>query len=603
MRDGCRLATDVYLPAREGRFPVIMERTAYGKCEASRSEIDAGAARRLERAEVAGHFVRRGYAVVYQDCRGRYDSEGEFVKYLAEAADGEDTLAWLLDQPWCNGRVGTKGLSYGAHVQMALACQGPTGLAAMVVDSGGFSNAYQGGIRQGGAFELKQVTWAMRRAREACARADRQLAAQALDREDLKAWFSVMPWQPGRSPLRWAPDYEDYLFDQWSHGDFGDYWRQSGIYAAGRYDRVPDIPQVHMSSWYDAYVRTATENYAALSRMKRGPIQLIMGPWLHGDRNVTHAGDVEFGPAATFDGHIAENWREFRLRWFDRWMRGIDNGVDAEPRVRLFVMGGGSGRRNAEGRLEHGGRWMSCNDWPVPGTREVDYFLQPGQRLHTQPSSDGTSYVYDFDPRNPVPTIGGSLTSGWPIFEGGAFDQREDARFFGARSDGLPLAARHDVLAFETDPLTQDTMVVGRIVARLFISSNRPDTDFTVKLIDVYPPSDDDPAGFAMNLTDGILRCRYRRSWERPEPMLDGEVYEIEVECFATANVFRAGHRIRLDVSSSNFPKFDVNPNTGEAPGTARRCVVATNTVHASRVRPSRLILPVVPAGALAAWQ
>ena len=605
MRDGRRLATDIYLPAHAGRpaagrFPVLMERTPYGKALPSRSEIDAGSDRRMERAEVAASFVRHGYVVVYQDCRGRYDSEGEFVKYLAEAEDGEDTLKWLLDQPWCDGQVGTKGLSYGAHAQMALACQGPRGLAAMVVDSGGFSNAYQCGIRQGGAFELKQVTWAFRRAKESLERSGRLREAAALEAEDLHAWFRAMPWRPGHSPLRWEPEYEDYLFEQWRHADFSGYWRQSGIYAAGSYDEIPDVPQVHMSSWYDAYVRTATENYMALSRRKRSCIQLIMGPWLHGDRNVTHCGDAEFGPAAAFDGQVAENWRSFRRRWFDRWLRGVRNGVENEPRVRLFLMGDGSGRRNAEGRLEHGGRWIACTDWPVPGAHPVDHFLHPGQRLSTEPTMvDESVCRYQFDPAKPVPTIGGSLTSGWPIFEGGGFDQRESARFFGARGDGLPLSARADVLVFETEPLAEDTAVIGPIEVTLFVSTDAPDTDFTAKLVDVYPPSDDYPQGFALNLTDGILRCRYRESFEHPRPMVAGEVCEIRIECFATANLFKAGHRIRLDISSSNFPKYDVNPNTGEAPGEARCKRVATNAVHLSRARPSRVRLPILATAAL----
>jgi uncharacterized protein len=605
MRDGCHLATDIYLPARAGRavdgsFPVLLERTPYGKALPSRSEVDAGSDHRMDRAEMAASFVRHGYVVVYQDCRGRYDSEGEFVKYLAEAKDGEDTLKWLLEQPWCNGEVGTMGLSYGAHAQMALACQGPQGLAAMVIDSGGFSNAYQCGIRQGGAFELKQVTWAFRRAKESVASSGDALRAAALEAEDLHAWFRAMPWRPGHSPLRWEPEYEDYLFEQWRHADFSDYWRQSGLYATGSYDEVPDIPQVHMSSWYDAYVRTATENYMALSRRKRSCIQLIMGPWLHGDRNITHCGDIEFGPAAAFDGQVAANWRTFRRRWFDRWMRRVPNGADREPRVRLFLMGGGSGRRNAEGRLEHGGRWIGCADWPVPGAHLVDHFLHPGQRLSTEaPGVDESMLHYQFDPAKPVPTIGGSLTSGWPIFEGGGFDQRESARFFGARGDDLPLSARADVLVFETEPLPEDTAVIGPIELTLHVSTDAPDTDFTAKLIDVYPPSADYPQGFAMNLTDGILRCRYRESFEHPKPMVPGEVCEIRIECFATANLFKAGHRIRVDISSSNFPKYDVNPNTGESPAEARSRRVALNSLHLSRAHPSRIRLPIVPAAAL----
>lgn len=608
MRDGCRLATDIYRPAQDGKpvqccFPVILERTAYDRSQSSRSEVNLGGSRPMSRAQVAEFFVREGYVVVYQDCRGRHASEGDFVKYLSESEDGEDTVRWLTEQSWCNGQVGTKGLSYGAHAQMALACRSPKGLAAMVLDSGGFSNAYQGGIRQGGAFELKQVTWAFRRALEACDRRGEPLVAQALQAEDLHAWFRALPWRPGHSPLRWVPDYEKYLFEQWRHMDFDAYWQQPGIYAAGNYDLVPDIPQVHMSSWYDPYVRTATENYVGLTQRKRSCMQLIMGPWLHGDRNITHCGDVEFGSAAAFDGNLSTDWRTFRRRWFDRWLRGIPNGVEREPRVRLFVMGGGSGRRNSEGRLEHGGRWMAASDWPVPGSRLLDFYLHPEGVLSLDPPPAAESVTrYTFDPRRPVPTIGGSLTSGRPIFEGGAFDQVEDPRFFGARGDRLPLAARPDVIVYQTAALERDTMVIGPIVVTLHVSSDAPDTDFTAKLIDVYPASADYPRGFAMNLTDGILRCRYRQSWERPQLMTSGVVYEIRIECMATANLFKAGHRIRLDISSSNFPKYDVNPNTGESPGEARSCRTATNALHHSRVRASRVALPVVDASAIRPW-
>ncbi len=605
MHDGVRLATDIYRPARDGvrldgKFPVILERTPYGKTLASRSEVDLGMSAPRPRPEVAEWFVHQGYVVAYQDCRGRHDSEGEFVKYLAEGEDGYDTVCWLAAQPWCNGRVATMGLSYAAHTQTALACLAPPALAAMVIDSGGFSNAYQSGIRNGGAFEMKQATWAFNQAKESrYAKANAHVRA-AMEQEDLREWFKAMPWKPGHSPVRWVPEYEDYLFEQWRRGTFDDYWRQLGIYAEGFYDRFADVPQVHMSSWYDAYVRTAAENYLALSRSKRGPVSLIMGPWTHGDRGKTFAGDVDFGPAATIDGNLAANWRVFRQRWFDRWVKGIPNGVDAEPRVRLFLMGGGSGRRNAQGRLDHGGRWIAGTDWPLPEANFIPYYLHAsGQLDRTQPSESAASLAYDYDPSNPVPTIGGPLTSGQPVFEGGAFDQREDERFLGVRQPGLPLAARPDVLVFETGPLAEDLAVIGPIVARLQVSSTCGDTDFTVKLIDVHPPNEDYPRGFAMNLTDGILRCRYRSSWEKPELMVPGEVYEIKIEPFATCNLFKAGHRIRLDISSSNFPRYDVNPNTGEPEGRAMLKRIATNRVYVDRARASHVVLPIVPPDAL----
>ncbi|HUF82358.1 MAG TPA: CocE/NonD family hydrolase, partial [Burkholderiales bacterium] len=266
MRDGVRLATDVYRPARgkkpaEGRFPALLERTPYGKKLVSRTEIDRGMFAAQRRPDVAAWFVRHGYVVVYQDCRGRFGSEGQFIKYLAEGEDGYDTIAWIAAQPWCDGRVATMGLSYAAHTQIAAACLAPPAMAAMVVDSGGFASAYSSGIRQGGAFELKQVTWAFKYAKDSPLAAADPVVRAALEREDLFEWFKVMPWKPGHSPLRRVPEYEDYVFEQWTRGVFDDYWRKLGIYARGFYEQLADVPQVHLSSWYDAYIETATENY------------------------------------------------------------------------------------------------------------------------------------------------------------------------------------------------------------------------------------------------------------------------------------------------------------------------------------------------------
>jgi len=603
MRDGVHLATDVYLPARgerrvPGAWPVILERTPYGRNLPSRSERSVAEPDEAKtRAEVAAMFVERGYVVVYQDVRGRYDSEGEYQKYLDDADDGFDTCAWILDQPWCDGRIGTKGLSYAAHTQGALASAAAPGVAAMFLDSGGFSNAYQGGIRQGGAFELKQATWAYRNALVSPeVTGDPEILAE-MQAVDIRRWFREMPWRPGRSPVSLAPEYEAYLFEQWTKGEFDDYWKQPGIYAQGFYEAWPDAPMVHMSSWFDPYPRTATDNYVGLSGMKRGPVRLILGPWTHGDRSLTYAGDVDFGPAATLDGQLAEDYWELRIRWFDRWLRGIDNGVDTEPTVRYFLMGGGTGRRNAEGRMDHGGVWRSADDWPIPGATDTPYYLHPDGRLApSRPTEPEKSLTYRYDPRDPVPSIGGTITSGAPIMVGGAFDQREREDFFGSTEPYDPLSARPDVLVFQTEPLRDDVEVTGPLVVRLWITSDAPDTDFTAKLLDVYPPNEDYPDGFAMNLTDGILRCRYRDSWEDPSMMTPGETYEIVIEAFPTSNLFKAGHRIRLDISSSNYPHFDLNFNTGEQEGLATGSRIATNTVWVDRTRPSHAVLPIVPA-------
>jgi putative CocE/NonD family hydrolase len=584
-RDGVMLATDIYRPDGSGPFPVLFERTPYDKSAPSRSEITAADPTPRSREAVAACFVAHGYAVAYQDCRGRYRSGGRFTKYLSEAADGADTLAWLRRQSWCDGNIGTSGLSYAAHTQAALGVLDPPGLKAQFLDCGGFSNAYRSGIRHGGAFDLKQATWAYR---NALADARDPETRAALSAQDIQAWFRRMPWSRGNSPVSAAPDYEDYLFEQWSHGVFDDYWKRPGLWAEGFYDRYAAVPVVHLSGWYDPYARTAMENYAGLGRAGRGPQRLILGPWTHGDRSLRYAGEVDFGDAAPVDGNLAEDFFDLRRRWFDHWMRGVANGVEAEPKVRVFVMGGGSGRRNRDGRLDHGGRWRAASEWPLPETRWTRFYLHPDRGLLTTPPAGTGGLDYVFDPRDPAPTRGGAISSGEPVMRAGAFDQSE-------------AATRPDVLVFTTPPLDDDLEIAGPVTARLWIASDAPDTDFTAKLIDFYPPSADYPAGFAMNLTEGLLRVRYRDSWEHPALMTPGEIYPITVELFPVANLFRRGHRLRLDISSSNFPHFDVNPNSGEPEGAWRDPRPARNRVFAAAERPSHVLLPVVPRSAATA--
>jgi uncharacterized protein len=601
-RDGVRLATDVYRPPGAGPFPVILERTPYDKSAPNRSErtasdIAIGAAPR-SRAEVAAYFARHGYAVAYQDCRGRYRSDGRFTKYLSEAEDGYDTLLWLMAQPWCNGRVATMGLSYAAHTQMGLGCLDPPGLAAQFIDCGGFSNASRSGIRHGGAFDLKQASWAYR---NALADARDPAVGIALEAQDIAAWFARMPsrpWRRGDSPLSPAPEYEDYLFEQWSHGNFDEFWQQPGIYAEGYYDCYAEVPMVHLSGWYDPYARTAAENYLGLSRRKRAPVQLILGPWTHGDRSLTHAGEVEFGPAAAVDGNLAEDFLALRRRWFDRWVRAIENGADREPAVRVFVMGGGSGRRNAKGMLDHGGFWRSAGEWPLPETEWARLYLRADCSLAPEPGPEGAApLTLTADPLDPVPTVGGAISSGEPVMRGGAYDQSTGPALFGARPPYGPLAARPDVLSVATPPLSVDLEIAGPIELRLWLASDMPDADIHAKLVDLYPPSEDYPQGFAMNLSEGLLRLRYRESWERPRMMTPGEIYQVGIELFPIANLFRRGHRLRLDLAGSNFPHFDVNPNSGEPEGAAEQPRRATSHIFADNRRCSHLILPVIPRG------
>lgn len=594
MRDGVSLATDVYLPAdAHGPLPVLLERTPYNKSGTNHADCSLADPKPRSKPQVAAEFARSGYAYVLQDCRGRYGSEGGFCKYVNEAADGVDTLRWILAQPWCNGAVGTLGLSYGAHVQTALAGENPPGLRTMWIDSGGFSSAYHSGIRQGGAYELKQLTWAYKHAKLAPeTRADPQRKA-GLEAQDIGRWARVNPWRHGHSPLLAAPEYESYIVEQWAHECFDDYWRQPGLCARGRYEQFADLPMVHLSSWYDPYALTATENFLGLKAGRRGPVKLVLGPWTHGQRSKSYAGEVDFGSAATLDGNLAPDYLALRRDWFDAHLRGAESRFLPEP-VHYFLMGGGSGHRNAAGRLDHGGRWCSAADWPPPEAQEQAFYLHADGALDAKPEAAATSLGYRFDPTDPVPTIGGATASGAPLMEAGAFDQRESAILYGATQPGRALADRSDVLVFQTRPLAQPVDVVGPVRVQLRVSSSALDTDFTIKLVDVHPPSADYPNGFAMNLSHGILRLRFRNGYERPELLTPGQVYPITISAFPTANRFAVGHRIRLDISSSNFPHFDVNPNTGAPAGQASEPVVAYNRVHLSPECPSALWLHVL---------
>ena len=589
MRDGVRLAVDIHRPAKggspvEGAFPVLLHRTPYNK------SAETGV---LE----AGFFAARGYVSVVQDCRGRYASEGEFIKYLNEGVDGYDTLDWLAQQPWCNGKIGTFGLSYGAHAQAALACLNPPNLACMWLDSGGFSNAFQSGCRNGGAFELRQVTWAFNEAMES-----REVQAQplvtktAMESQDIRDWFQRFPWKKGHSPLKWTPGYEDYLMEIWTRELFDDYWKQVGLCAESHYEQFSDVPQMYMGSWYDPYARSTTDNYVALSSNKTGPLGLIMGPWTHGGRSVSYAGNADMGPQAILDNNLDRDYNSLRLRFFDRWLKGIESSREEEPPVRIFVMGGGSGKRNSQERLDHGGRWRREGQWPLARAVNTTFYLQADGSLSPQfPLEDQRPSRYLFDPNQPVPTIGGNISSGRPIMEPGGFDQRESSEFYGSRPPYLPLASRPDVLVFQTEPLAADVEVTGAISVNLWVASSALDTDFTAKLLDVYPPSEDYPEGYALNLCDGILRAKFRNSWENPEPLEPGEIYSIVIPLLPTSNLFVRGHRIRLDISSSNFPRFDVNGNTGENPAISAVKIPTQNSVYHDAGRPSHVLLPIVP--------
>ena len=440
---------------------------------------------------------------------------------------------------------------------------------------------------------MRQATWAFREAMESPeARDNPDTVKAAMARQDIHDWFARFPWKPGHSPLSWTQEYEDYLMEIWGHDTYDEYWQQVGLCAMAHYGTFADVPQVHQCSWYDPYAAGTIQNYLALSQTKSESVSLIMGPWTHGGRSVTYAGNVDFGAGSTLDNAKQGNFNEQRLAFFDHWMKGESNGWDKRAPVKLFLMGGGTGRRNPEGRLDHGGRWVNETAWPPPRARETTFYLQQGGGLSLSLPQPGIqSTTYRFDPENPVPTIGGNISSGLPIMEPGGFDQRESEDFFGAKAPYLPLASRPDVVVFQTEPLRESQEITGPVVVRLWISSTAVDTDFTAKLIDVYPPSRDYPEGYALNLTDGILRAKFRDSWTEPELMEAGQVYPLTIELYPTSNLFVRGHRIRVDISSSNFPRLDVNGNTGVNPALSPIKNVADNTVYHDRERPSHVAL------------
>jgi putative CocE/NonD family hydrolase len=584
VRDGTPLALDLYLPARSGRpidgkLPALLARTPYDKSVAPVAE--------------ARWFAARGYAVAVNDVRGRYASDGRWRFLLDDPDDGFDVVRWIGRQPWSNGKVGTFGTSYVGGTQHALACARPPELACMIpVDS--VSNCGVAGIRHGGAFELRFMNWifTIGAPNARAALADPALKAALTENGRLMPQHLLrLPVRPGTTPLKHVPEYEAWLVEALRHGDNDAYWKQPGYSVIDNVDRYADVPVYHVTGWYDSWCRQNVLNWQALSAAKKSPQRLIVGPWTHGGQNRNYAGEVEFPPEAALD------FNAWRLRWFDRWLKGVENGVETEGPVRLFVMGGGDGRKSKDGRLRHGGRWREEKTFPPERAQPTPYYLHADGKLsRDRPWAEGRPTTFRFDPNDPVPTIGGNLSSIAGLLEAGGFDQRCRPTTLFAK-DQLPLSERRDVLVFQTDPLPAAVEVTGPVTVRLYVSSTAVDTDFTAKLLDVYPPNPDYPLGFDLNIGDSITRMRYRDSLETAKLMTPGELYEVAIHLYPTANVFAKGHRIRLDVSSSNFPRFDLNPNTGEPLQQHRRTVPADNTVYHDAPRASHVVLPVVPGG------
>jgi putative CocE/NonD family hydrolase len=585
MRDGVRLATDVYLPAKEGhpsaeKFPTILTRTPYG-----RTGSDA----------LGRYYAERGYAVIAQDTRGRYDSEGVWHMLTDDGPDGVDTADWIAKQPWSDGQIGMFGTSYVGGTQHALAMADCPHLKTVIpVDA--MSNLGYASMRNGGAFELRFWNWIFSIGGPNGSRQARDPATAAVLKEmmnDRRHYLLHLPLRHGTTPLKLIPEYEDWLVAAMSHGANDDFWAQNNIIDHA--EKYCDMPVYLVGGWYDSWASNTTANYQALSKRLQSPVYLIMGPWTHGGQGSHAHGQLDFGADAAIADPLA-----WRCEWYDHWLKGRDNSVGREApfatRVRIFVMGTGDGRKTADGRVNHGGQWRDEHEWPLARTCATNYYLAPGGKLSTvAPETAKSSTSFEFDPHHPVPTIGGNISSGDGIMLAGAWDQRGGKQFWNA-PEPIPLSARNDVVVFQSEPLAADTEVTGELIARLWISSSAVDTDFTAKLIDVHPPTADFPAGLDMLIGDGILRTRFRDSLAREELMQPGTVYPITIRLYPTSNVFRRGHRIRVDISSSNFPRFDVNPNTGEPLNDHRRQVTALNTVHHDADHPSHVVLPIIPA-------
>lgn len=511
MRDGARLSTDVFLPDGEGPWPAILSRTPYGR----------PSARGQQEGDARG-FTAAGYARVIQDTRGRFGSEGTATVFLTdgwgELQDGYDTIEWIAKQPWCDGKVGMVGGSALGITQYLAAGATPPALKCCWV-SVACSSLYHFAAYPGGAFRKALI----------------------------ETWLKVNGFP--------QVTYEMVA----AHPSYDAMWQTVNLEE--RPERV-QVPMVHSGGWYDCFAQGTLNAFEALQHRggegAKGNQVLVFGPWVHGLRT---AGEISFPPQAK------ENpLKGLERAFFDHYLRGKPTPLEQVAPVNYYVMG------DCDDLSAPGNEWRQAEDWPVPAM-PVAYYLHRDRALSSDKSIEGkASLSYDFDPANPVPTVGGANL----VLSKGPMDQRK-------------VESRPDVLLFQTQPLGGPMEVTGRVTARLWVSSSAPDTDFTAKLTDVYPD------GRSMILCDGILRARYRNSVATPELMEPGKVYEVAIDLWSTSVVINKGHRIRLAISSSNYPRFEVNPNTGEPGIRPDNPKVAHNTVHLDAEHPSHVILPLVP--------
>ncbi|HZO57997.1 MAG TPA: CocE/NonD family hydrolase [Bryobacteraceae bacterium] len=549
MRDGVKLYGDLYRPRREAKFPVLLVRTPYGV------QRDGVHQNMME-------FAQQGYAVFVQDVRGRYESEGQWEPFRSEGPDGYDTIEWLAKQPWSNGKVGLQGGSYLGHVQWRAATQTPPSLVTMF-PAVASTSIYRNWLGQGGAFRLSfNYGWGVVRM------PNRIMLPQFWHTEkfsptDLKyesiLWHLPLSDIDLQSAGTAVPHFRDWV----KHQSYDEYWRS--ISDEELFEKVK-VPAHTSGGWFDIFLNGTINGFTGVRRLggtekARRESKMIIGAWGHGPSQ--KFGDVDFGPTAN------RNLIAHQLRWYDHYLKGVENGIDKEPPVQLFFMGVN--------------QWRTAEEWPLPGTKYTPFYLISGGSANSARGNGAISVSkpaqagkdeYAYDPNQPVPTLGGNNCCGTPTLAGPK-DQR-------------PIESRHDVLVYTGAILTEPVTIAGPVKMKLWAATDGRDTDWMVKLVDVAPN------GFAMNIAEGILRARFRNGLDKMALLEPGKAYEFEVDMAGTANVFQKGHRIRVDITSSNFPQFDRNPNTGEDLGASSRVRTAKQTIHHGGVQASYILLPVI---------
>jgi uncharacterized protein len=561
MRDGVKLRADIYRPDAEGKFPVLLQRTPYDKNHGIEFGLKGAA---------------RGYVVIFEDVRGRYASEGEWSPFMNESNDGFDSVEWAAALPYSTGKVGTFGGSYVGATQMLAAIAHPPHLAGISPVITG-SNYHDNWTYQGGAFEqwFNESWSSLALAPDTFNRVVKKHADVAGTRSLPLVDYPLFDFGQLPSRLNSTPSLAPYFLEWLDHPSYDDYWKRVSI--EDHFSEIT-VPALHIAAWYDIFLGGSLRNYMGIKAhggtesARRGQrlVVIVGGHAGHGSK----IGALEFGQASEFDHD------ETTLQWYDYLFKGVQNEFASGKPVRIFVLGANE--------------WRQEDDWPLKRARNTRYFLHstgaangltaggPGRAgqgalsLVAPTAEKPDQYIYD--PSDPAPTIGGPLCCA-PLPTGiGPQDQR-------------PAEARGDVLVYTSPAFAKDTEVTGPVSLELYVSSSAVDTDFTGMLVDVWPN------GFAQNLTSGILRLRYRDSQEKPELATPGKTYHITLDLWATSNVFLAGHKLRLEISSSNFPRFDRNLNTGEEQAHSTRVLKATNVIYHDAAHPSALIVPLVAGG------